>query len=604
MSVPYIPKITTGGQDAAITARENGFAFEVTHMSFGTGSYVMTGNETALANEVARVPIAGGGKIAGMLSLVINTILRDADLNVGVGQPVNIKEIGFWNEGVLFAIYSVNTVLFTKHLGLDFAMTYSLALKTLMPIDAANITVVIDESASITLALIGQHLAGSNPHPQYATVIMLNAEVAARIAADSYTAERLQANGIDADLGTTNALTLNNLDGLITVGEYYVHLLDNIPFSYVLAKVWRENENIVYQFIQGAGNTRLASRYGSRNVNTDTIAWQDWKYYASVAELEAHIFRGLLHGIDANLSAAPNDLDGANLNSAINSGEYGFEGTEPNRPFDYGFLKVWRAGGDFVCQLAQGYSGYPAKIAYRFSGNNGVNWSDWEIPVTESQVATIVGRYGWPHANNGLSISGGTTYSFTLKAGQAMRVLLIGGGGGGASHEQSGYTNNATDGEDSYLNIDGTRVMTAKGGLRGTPSFSYHNDNNDYNNGVDGASGVVEVNRSRANRFTVIRHKNGAPSGVSANTDSPFSYDGFDNYGKGATTIGFVTNVGYAGAGGGGALVEFFYVNPMSYDVTALLYAGNRGLSDTASNDGQAVANDNSTSGLAYWQVA
>lgn len=289
MSVPYIPKITTGGQDAAITARENGFAFEVTHMSFGTGSYVMTGNETALANEVARVPIAGGGKIAGMLSLVINTILRDADLNVGVGQPVNIKEIGFWNEGVLFAIYSVNTVLFTKHLGLDFAMTYSLALKTLMPIDAANITVVIDESASITLALIGQHLAGANPHPQYATVIMLQNEATAREDADDALTARMLAHGIDADLGTTNALTLNNLDGLITVGEYYVHLLDNIPFSYVLAKVWRENENIVYQLVQGAGNTRIATRYGSRAVNTDPISWQGWKYYASVAELDSEI---------------------------------------------------------------------------------------------------------------------------------------------------------------------------------------------------------------------------------------------------------------------------------------------------------------------------
>lgn len=503
MSVPYIPKITTGGQDAAITARENGFAFEVTHMSFGTGSYVMTGNETALANEVARVPIAGGGKIAGMLSLVINTILRDADLNVGVGQPVNIKEIGFWNEGVLFAIYSVNTVLFTKHLGLDFAMTYSLALKTLMPIDAANITVVIDESASITLALIGQHLAGANPHPQYATVIMLQNEATAREDAD-------------------DALTA----------------------------------------------------------------------------------RMLAHGIDANLSAPPNDLDGDNLNSVVDSGEYGFEATEPNRPFDYGFLKVWRAGGDFVCQFAQSYSGIPAKVAYRFTGNNGGLWSAWEIPVTESQIAAMVSRFGWPHANNGLSIANGTTYSFTLKAGQAMRVLLIGGGGGGASHEQSGYVNTATDGEDSYLNIDGTRVMTAKAGLRGTPSFAYHNDDGDYDNGADGASGVVEPNRARANRYTIIRHKNGQPNGYAPNTDSIFSYDGFDSYGKGAVSVGFITNAGYAGGGGGGALVEFFYVNTMPDDVTALFYAGNRGVSDLVSNDGLPTGIDNSTSGLAYWAVA
>ena len=180
MSVPYIPKITTGGQNAAITARENGFAFEVTHVSFGTGLYVHTGNEIALQNEIAKVPIAGGGRVAGMLSLVINTLLKDSDLYVGVNQPVDISEIGFWNEGVLFAIYANNTVLVRKIQDCYIANVYTLALKTLQPIDAANINVVIDEGAAVVLALLGEHLSVTNPHPQYATVLMLQDEALTR----------------------------------------------------------------------------------------------------------------------------------------------------------------------------------------------------------------------------------------------------------------------------------------------------------------------------------------------------------------------------------------------------------------------------------------
>lgn len=180
MSVPYIPKITTGGQNAAITARENGFAFEVTHVSFGTGLYVHTGNEIALQNEIAKVPIAGGGRVAGMLSLVINTLLKDSDLYVGVNQPVDISEIGFWNDGVLFAIYANNTVLVRKIQDCYIANVYTLALKTLQPIDAANINVVIDEGAAVVLALLGEHLSVTNPHPQYATVLMLQDEALTR----------------------------------------------------------------------------------------------------------------------------------------------------------------------------------------------------------------------------------------------------------------------------------------------------------------------------------------------------------------------------------------------------------------------------------------
>lgn len=303
MAIPYIPKITTGGLSAAVTARENGFAFEVTHVSFGTGAYVATGTETALQNEIAKVPIAGGGRVAGMLSLVVNCLLKDSDLNIGVTQPVDIREIGFWNENVLFAIYANNTVLVRKIEGCQIASTYSIALKALQPIDAANITVVVDQTAAIALAVLGEHLSISNPHPQYATVLMLQdetltreqndlalsiaiaAEITNRTLGDAAITQRLNDGGYNRFLATFNNYSNQDLYNLLTAGEKYFANCTNSPENYGLIKTWQENADIIYHLVQSASN-KLYSNY--RN---NLGVWSGWREYASMDELSP--FSGL-----------------------------------------------------------------------------------------------------------------------------------------------------------------------------------------------------------------------------------------------------------------------------------------------------------------------
>ena len=292
MSVPYIPKITTGGQNAAITARENGFAFEVTHVSFGTGLYVHTGNEIALQNEIAKVPIAGGGRVAGMLSLVINTLLKDSDLYVGVNQPVDISEIGFWNEGVLFAIYANNTVLVRKIQDCYIANVYTLALKTLQPIDAANINVVIDEGAAVVLALLGEHLSVTNPHPQYATVLMLQDEALTREQNDLALAlaigavtTRLNDGGFCTDLAVLNNYSNGDLYDLLESGERYFSNCANSPSNYGLIKTWRENGNIIYHLVQSSTNQLFT------NYRSVLGVWSGWREYATLTDVSP--FSGL-----------------------------------------------------------------------------------------------------------------------------------------------------------------------------------------------------------------------------------------------------------------------------------------------------------------------
>lgn len=303
MAIPYIPKITTGGLNAAITARENGFAFEVTHVSYGTGGYIADGTETALQNEIAKVPIAGGGRVAGMLSLVINTLLKDADLYIGVNQPVDIKEIGFWNENVLFAIYANNTVLVRKIADCQIASVYTLALKALQPVDAANITVVVDQTQAIALAVLGEHLSVTNPHPQYATVLMLQdealtreqndlalsiaiaAEITNRQNGDNAIIQRLDDGGFCRDLATFNNYSNQDLYALLTSGERYFSNCINAPSVYGLIKTWRENNSIIYHLVQSSTN-KLYSNYRQSNGT-----WAGWREYASLEDVSP--FSGL-----------------------------------------------------------------------------------------------------------------------------------------------------------------------------------------------------------------------------------------------------------------------------------------------------------------------
>lgn len=315
MSVIISPVITNAGL-SVFTPSATGIEFTFTHVAVGTGTSAASSADTTLEHEIARFPIAGGGMVTGGHAVSINALIT----NHQNANPQNyaISEFGFYGvnsqgDTILFSIHRQSTAIVSKVSGADISAPFVMGLAAL-PVN--NMTVQIDTNASAMLALLGQHTASNHPHTQYKRTLdnTERLKIAPAVDADEAIRKdeldalrlRLIANGVDANLGTTNALLLNNLDSLSTVGERYVHLLDNVPFVYGLVKVWRENENIVYQHIQGAGNTRIATRYGSRSVNTDPFSWTTWLYYASVAELNAEaLARG--NG-DNNLQAQIDNL--------------------------------------------------------------------------------------------------------------------------------------------------------------------------------------------------------------------------------------------------------------------------------------------------------
>lgn len=85
-------------------------------------------------------------------------------------------------------------------------------------------------------------------------------------------------HGIGKDLGTAPNLLQNiSLNTATLQGEYsYDSSVINAPFPDGLLKVWREDVSTIYQLVQGAGNTGIATRYSGDGGAT----WTTWAYPA------------------------------------------------------------------------------------------------------------------------------------------------------------------------------------------------------------------------------------------------------------------------------------------------------------------------------------
>lgn len=83
-------------------------------------------------------------------------------------------------------------------------------------------------------------------------------------------------HGIGKDLSTPpNLINSGSLNSCITQGEFhFTNTVADSPFGYGLMKVWRENETYIYQLVQGAGSTGLATRYSGDGGAT----WTTWRY--------------------------------------------------------------------------------------------------------------------------------------------------------------------------------------------------------------------------------------------------------------------------------------------------------------------------------------
>lgn len=161
MGVPavFVPKVTQAGKAAAIDASNAGLTLRITAMSYGTGQYDPTGFETALFNEVKRVPVSGAMRP------------RPNQMRVGGvwadhAAESEIGEIAFWAGNVLFAVWSRKTggPIGYKTLGVDFVAFYDLVFDE---VPAGSIEVVINTDVSEALSALLVHEVADDAHSQY-----------------------------------------------------------------------------------------------------------------------------------------------------------------------------------------------------------------------------------------------------------------------------------------------------------------------------------------------------------------------------------------------------------------------------------------------------
>lgn len=155
----FNPTVTEVGQAAAFNADNTGTELVITHIAFGLGTYDPTGAETALVNEVERVPVASGARITPT-QIRMNGVWSDPLASAAIG------EIGIYADDILFAVLSRSSggVIGHKTPGVDFVFNYSMLL-TVVP--AGSVTVVEDTGTSAVLAALMLHEGAEDPHPQY-----------------------------------------------------------------------------------------------------------------------------------------------------------------------------------------------------------------------------------------------------------------------------------------------------------------------------------------------------------------------------------------------------------------------------------------------------
>lgn len=159
-AISFNPTITSAGEAAAINASNNGVELAITHVSFGTASYIPNGSEVALRTEVFRTTIAAGAMVTPNQCRITAVWSSDTD-----NYPVN--EVGFWADSVLFAVWSRETggPLGYKTPGVDFVLFNDLKFTSLPP---NSITIVVDGgSGGAALAALAAHEGATDPHPGY-----------------------------------------------------------------------------------------------------------------------------------------------------------------------------------------------------------------------------------------------------------------------------------------------------------------------------------------------------------------------------------------------------------------------------------------------------
>ena len=163
---PIIFTITNAGKNAMLDIDNIGLTLRLSHFGIGRGKYTLTGNEKALKSEISRTVISAGDIEPTTHTLRFSTTLY-AD------SETEVYEVGvFTDTGVLFAVASITSKPFFKiYPHVAFVASFGL---TLDEFDISKVTVVNDPNGALSLAIMQQHLAHADPHPQYALRSLLD----------------------------------------------------------------------------------------------------------------------------------------------------------------------------------------------------------------------------------------------------------------------------------------------------------------------------------------------------------------------------------------------------------------------------------------------
>lgn len=162
MSTPIKLKVTQAGIMEYFDAEANGFNLTISKLKYSTANFASVPGDTRtiLPDVVAETPIMASA------TTVVDNSIRFVTL-ISTIQELAIASVGVYTStGVLFAVASVETgTLFKVYPGISFTATFGIALNPQM---LDQIEVVLDPDAALAFAMMVNHEAKVDPHPQYA----------------------------------------------------------------------------------------------------------------------------------------------------------------------------------------------------------------------------------------------------------------------------------------------------------------------------------------------------------------------------------------------------------------------------------------------------
>lgn len=525
--------LTNVGKAAVLHAESMGLSIALSHIGVGTAKYnpQTASSNTALVAELEQYPLNGGS-----VEPVSRTLRFISNIEPTV--TADCFEIGlFTSAGILFAIASTTGNSPLIRLVADIVCIGTFGMKV-EDINVENLVIQLDPHAPVSVALMNQHLAHSNPHPQYPLSTQL-------------------ANVI-WHVGSWHGTDSTQYDPSIALKPLFGYdtswmLLPHIP-------------------------------YGVEDINQPVGAITGISTGSAIKAFTTRIWKRLRDGTSApayslTVDKALVDEGGKVTFKLVTSG------LDAGTPVDWSITGIQEddispsaLSGQFIVD-ATGKASYTVDVVEdnKTEGNEFLKFALTYIPNKQATVL-IVDTSKYPE---GVITYYEGVHEIEILPNQTVQFHLHGamGGGGGSIWSGSGASANGMDGAEVSCTID-TAILTAGGGKAGTGGV--WGNGSSYHNGQPGKGGLSKVidatslfenieetagtNAITYDRWTTQKGANALPSILGQ----------MPGGGDGAAGIGD-ERWSYGGAAGSGARVRGIFTNLSTQRVTAKIVVGKFG---------------------------